>query len=74
MARQYQGLGDFAIARRILGELQQQAPNNADVLLNAGRLERSDRRYEQALAYFVHAQLVEQVRAYSGLAQQEASA
>ena len=60
MARQYQGLGDFAIARRILGELQQQAPNNADVLLNAGRLERSDRRYEQALAYFVHAQLVEQ--------------
>jgi tetratricopeptide (TPR) repeat protein len=60
VARQYQGLGELAAARRILADLQQQAPNNPDVLLNAGRLEKNDRRYEQALAYFVHARLVEQ--------------
>lgn len=60
VARQYQGLGDLTSARRILAELQQHAPNNPDVLLTAGRLEKNDRRYEQALAYFVHARLAEQ--------------
>lgn len=60
VARQYQGLGDFDTARRILGELRQQAPINPDVLLNAGRLEKNDRRYEQALAYFMQARQLEQ--------------
>lgn len=60
VARQYQGLGDIAAARRILVELLQQAPADPAVLLSAGRLEKNDQRYEQALAYFAKARQAEQ--------------
>ncbi|MBK8569736.1 MAG: BCSC C-terminal domain-containing protein [Nitrosomonadales bacterium] len=46
-------------ARKIITNLLASNPNNPDVLIQAGRIERSDRRYHAALAYFRQALALE---------------
>ena len=52
-------LGNMDRARKIVSELLTSNPDNPDVLIQAGRIERSDRRYPAALAYFRQALVLE---------------
>lgn len=45
-------LGKMAQARQLVARLLTRNPDNPDVLIQAGRIERSDRQYYAALAYF----------------------
>jgi tetratricopeptide (TPR) repeat protein len=59
-------LGNMDRARKIMTKLLTSNPDNLDVLIQAGRIERSDRRYSAALAYFRQALILE--RRASGMA------
>ena len=52
-------LGNMDRARKIVTELLTSNPDNPDVLIQAGRIEHSDRRYLAALAYFRQALILE---------------
>ncbi|BBJ22956.1 cellulose synthase [Candidatus Nitrotoga sp. AM1P] len=52
-------LGNMDRARKIVTKLLTSNPDNPDVLIQAGRIERSDRRYSAALAYFRQALILE---------------
>ncbi len=52
-------LGNMDRARNIITKLLTNNPDNLDVLIQAGRLERSDRQYLAALAYFRQALILE---------------
>ncbi len=53
------GLGHMAHARKIIAKLLANNPGNPDILIQAGRIERSDRKYHAALAYFRQALALE---------------
>ncbi|MFZ1546891.1 MAG: cellulose synthase subunit BcsC-related outer membrane protein [Candidatus Nitrotoga sp.] len=52
-------LGNIARARKIVAKLLNSNPGNPDILIQAGRIERSDRQYYAALAYFRQALALE---------------
>jgi tetratricopeptide (TPR) repeat protein len=52
-------LGNMDRARKIVTKLLTSNPDNPDVLIQAGRIEHSDRRYSAALAYFRQALILE---------------
>ncbi|CAG9932266.1 cellulose synthase subunit BcsC-related outer membrane protein [Candidatus Nitrotoga arctica] len=52
-------LGNMDRAKKIVTELLTSNPDNPDVLIQAGRIERSDQRYPAALAYFRQALILE---------------
>ncbi|RFC36800.1 MAG: Tetratricopeptide repeat-containing protein [Candidatus Nitrotoga sp. SPKER] len=52
-------LGNMNRARKIIKKLLTSNPNNPDVMIQAGRIERSDRQYSAALAYFRQALILE---------------
>jgi cellulose synthase operon protein C len=51
---------DIALARNLVAELLIKNPNNLDVLMQAGNIERSDKQYDAALKYY------RQVKALAG--------
>jgi tetratricopeptide (TPR) repeat protein len=52
-------LGNMDRARKIVAKLLASNPGNPDILIQAGRIERSDRKYHAALAYFRQALALE---------------
>jgi len=52
-------LGNMDRARKIVTKLLTSNPDNLDILIQAGRIEHSDRRYPAALAYFRQALTLE---------------
>ena len=52
-------LGNMDRARKIVTKLLTSNPDNLDILIQAGRIEHSDRRYLAALAYFRQALILE---------------
>ncbi|MEQ1741153.1 MAG: tetratricopeptide repeat protein, partial [Candidatus Nitrotoga sp.] len=52
-------LGNMDRARKIVAKLLASNPGNPDILVQAGRIERSDRKYHAALAYFRQALTLE---------------
>lgn len=61
LLRLWQRLDAFSEARALSEKLVRSAPEDADVLLHAARLERADRNYAQAVAFFRRALRIEQL-------------
>lgn len=59
LARQLTEMQQLDRARKLVAELLERQPNHPDVLVQAGRIERADRKYEAALAFFRRAQLAQ---------------
>lgn len=57
-------IDQYSAAREVMAGLLRVAPNNPSVLVQAGRVERADRRYAQAMRYFEQARAAE--RAIAG--------
>jgi len=57
----YIGLGDTAAAHTIIDQLQQTAPNDPRVLVQAGRLARAEGNYEEALEDFRRANAQDEI-------------
>ena len=55
VAKERMYLGDLQGSHEIVNALLQQQPANPDVLVQAGRIERTERHYESAMAYFQQA-------------------
>lgn len=52
VAKERMYLGDLQGSRELVNALLEQQPENPDVLVQAGRLARTERHYETAMAYF----------------------
>lgn len=52
-------MNDTVAARRIVNRLQVVAPNNPRVLVQAGRIAKAEKRYDDAMAYFMQAKSAE---------------
>lgn len=52
VAKERMYLGDLQGSRELVNALLQQQPANPDVLVQAGRIERTERHYESAMDYF----------------------
>ncbi|PTU30987.1 cellulose synthase subunit BcsC-related outer membrane protein [Stenotrophobium rhamnosiphilum] len=72
VAKERMYLGDLKGSREIVTALLEQQPANPDVLVQAGRIERADRHYESAMAYFRKAQAAGAKTETQGLAPADA--